>query len=379
MAQRRSDDDTYGDRGVSTDRGPDAPGPGLLLADLRIVDLSMWQPGHYATQLLADLGAEVIKVEPPGGDRMRKLPDRFVNFNGRKRTVVLDLRSKPDLARLRDLVRDSDVVVEGYRPGVADRLGVGFESLRAENPSLVYCSISGYGQSGPLSAAPGHDWNYQAYAGAMSGYEPGVSPRPARMLVADHGGGMAAAFGILAAVHCARRTGVGEHVDVSMADLVASWVAPMEAVDPRRAATAPHIEAPAHGVFAVADGYIVLGIFSEDSMWNDLCRELGLESYVGLGLHQRTESAAELRAALAERLLGFSRDAVVSRLGTRLPVSPVLTREEMLDHPHFRARGTVVPQGPDGMRALGHPLRFAVHPALPPGPAPNLPERNDTA
>jgi len=313
-------------------------------------------------------------VEPPGGDRMRKLPDRFVNFNGRKRTVALDLKSGADLVRLKELVRDCDIVVEGYRPGVADRLGVGFEALRRENPALVYCSISGFGQSGPLASAPGHDWNYQAYAGAMASDDETVAPAPAYLLVADHGGGMAAAFGILAAVHGARRTGVGEHVDVSMTDLVASWVAPMDAVDPRRAATGRHIDPPAHGAFAVADGYVVVGIFSEDRMWDELCAELGLDQYIGLDLHQRTEIAPTLRAAVAAKLVGYERDALVARLGLRLPISPVLSRAEMLDHPHFHARGTLVAQGPDGMRAVGHPVRFLVHPALEPGAAPALPD-----
>src|SRR5258706_14497369 len=120
-----------------------------MLAGLKVLDLSMWQPGHVATQLLADLGADVLKVEPPGGDRERVMADRVANFYGHKRSLVLDLKQAEQRDRLYDLVREADVVVEGYRPGQADRLGVGYERLAAINPALVYCSITGLGQARP--------------------------------------------------------------------------------------------------------------------------------------------------------------------------------------------------------------------------------------
>ena len=351
-----------------------------LLDDLKVLDLSLWQPGHYATQLLADLGADVLKVEPPGGDRMRPLVDRFVNYNGRKASMVLDLKDGDDRSAFLDLVADAEVVVENYRPGVADRLGVGVERLRSVNPALVLCSISGFGQTGPLAADTGHDLNYQAYAGAFTVGE-GAPPVPSALLVGDQGAGLAAAFAILAAVLCARRTGEGEHIDVSMADVLASWVAPVGAVDARREPSRSRSgAAPGMGTFETADGrFVVLGVFSEDHFWDDLCRALGLDRHVGLTMAERSARTEELRADLAAAIASSERDAIVGALAERsVPIAPVLNRLEMLEHPHFRERG-VITTGPDGYRAVGHPVRYAVHPALPPGPPPDLDDHRSLA
>lgn len=345
---------------------------GGLLDGLRVVDASLWQPGHYATQLLADLGADVVKIEPPGGDRMRPMAEKFELFNGRKRTRVLDLKSEAGRAELLALVHESEVFVENYRPGVADRLGVGFEALRAVNPAIVYCSISGFGQTGPLAGTTGHDPNYQAYAGAMTARE-GGPPMPSGVLVGDQGAGMAAAFAILAGVVCARRTGEGEHIDVSMTDVVASWVAAGGTLDRRRSAAERTLgPSPAMGVFAALDGHVVLGVHTEDHLWDALCTALGLPQHVGLTVAQRSAAAAQLRRELEEVVATWKRDALVEELGRHgAPVAPVLDREEMLDHPHFRERG-LFPEGPGGFRSLAHPIRYRIHPALPPGPAPSL-------
>src|SRR4051794_39396037 len=144
-----------------------------LLDGLRVLDLTMWRPGPYATQLLAQLGAEVLKVEPPGGEPMRAFRGHFDVLNRHKGSVVIDL--KADAARCLELAADADVFVEGYRPGVADRLGVGYEAVRAVNSRIVYCSISGYGASGPLASLPGHDVNYRAYAGTAPPDDGGTS------------------------------------------------------------------------------------------------------------------------------------------------------------------------------------------------------------
>ncbi|WP_236793746.1 CaiB/BaiF CoA-transferase family protein [Amycolatopsis sp. GM8] len=350
-----------------------------LLDGLRVLDLSLWQPGHYATQLLADLGAEVVKVEPPGGDRMRPVGDRFVNFNGHKKSVVLNLKDDRDRTALLDMVRDCEVVVENYRPGVAARLGVGFDQLRAVNPAIVLCSISGFGQTGPLAGTTGHDANYQAYAGAMTVAD-GHPPAPAGLLIGDQGSGLAAAFAILAAVVCARRTGEGEHIDVSMTDLLATWVAPLGAVDPRRAGmrtSDDHGGAPAMGTFRTRDDrWIVLGVYSEDHFWDALCDALGLGRYIGRTMAERSAGASALSADIAAAVATFEQTGLIEALEQRgVPVAPVLTRAEMLEHPHFRERG-VLTTGVDGYLTIAHPIRYTVHPALPPGPAPSLPERD---
>ena len=139
-----------------------------LLDGMRVLDAGIWRPVPHATQLLADLGAEVLKIEPPAGDPMRTFPDIFHDVASHKGSVVLDLRSDAGRARALELASRADVFCEGWRPGVADRLGVGYEHVKAVNPSIIYCSVSGYGQTGALAGVPGHDVNYQALAGAVA-------------------------------------------------------------------------------------------------------------------------------------------------------------------------------------------------------------------
>jgi crotonobetainyl-CoA:carnitine CoA-transferase CaiB-like acyl-CoA transferase len=345
---------------------------GGLLDGLRVLDASLWQPGHTASQLLADLGAEVIKLEPPGGDRMRLMPDRFFNFNSNKRSVVVDLKTVEGRARALALAAQAEVFLEGFRPGVADRLGVGFEQLRSVNQAIVYCSISGFGQTGPLASHTGHDYNYQAYAGAISMHhgEPVITP----VLIGDQGGAMTAAFAILAAVLCARRTGEGEWIDVSMADVIAGWVAPMGAIDSSRNVEQNNGIAGI-GAFVTRDGgHVVLGVFSESHLWDALCDGLGLSHLIGASVETRTASAEALNDELARAISADDRDALVARLtAASVPIAPVLTRVEMLDHPHFRARGLVTTAA-DGTRALGHPVRYINHPVHAVGYPPELDE-----
>ena len=350
---------------------------GGLLDGLRVIDLSLWQPGHVATQLLADLGAEVLKIEPPGGDRMRPQVGQFISFNGGKRSVVLNLKEEHDQRRFFGYVAEAEVVVENFRPGVADRLGVGFEALRAAQPSIVMCSITGFGQTGPLSQVAGHDHNYQAYAGAFT-FPDGQDPMPAGLLVGDQASGLAAAFAIVAAVLCARRTGGGEHIDVSIADLVAAWVAPYGPLDPSYPPTPSKERLPGIGTFRTADGsFVELGVYSEDHLWDELCNALGLSQHAGLTMDQRTEKASTLRADLAAVIGSRERDELVQFLSARtVPIAPILTRAEMLEHPNFRERG-VLTIGPDGLRRVGHPIRYTVHKALPPTTPPELDEHGD--
>src|SRR2546429_2137077 len=142
------------------------PGDTGLLSGVRVLDLSVWRPGPYATQLLAEIGADVLRVEPPGGDPMRGYRDLFASLNANKRSIVLDLKRDDDHRRALELAADADVLVEGFRPGVAARLGVGYEGVCAVAPSIVYCSVSGMGQSGPLRLLPRPRLHYQAGGGA---------------------------------------------------------------------------------------------------------------------------------------------------------------------------------------------------------------------
>jgi crotonobetainyl-CoA:carnitine CoA-transferase CaiB-like acyl-CoA transferase len=164
------------------------------LSGVRVLDFTIWRPGPYATQLLCELGADVLKVEPPTGDPMRSYPSLFAALNAGKRGIALDLKDGDARAEALALAAEADVVVESYRPGVAERLGIGAAAVRAVKPDVVYCSVSGMGQTGPLAQAPGHDLNYMAWAGALA--PDGELPRVPAIPVADLSGGMAAALSV---------------------------------------------------------------------------------------------------------------------------------------------------------------------------------------
>jgi crotonobetainyl-CoA:carnitine CoA-transferase CaiB-like acyl-CoA transferase len=192
-----------------------------LLAGVRILDLSRLLPAPFCTQYLAQLGAEVLKIEEPGGDYARSMSaEMFSLINRGKRSAVLDLKKPEDVAALKQLVRDADVLVESFRPGVMDRLGCGYEALRAINPRLVYAALTGYGYSGPYRDRAGHDMNYLAYAGVLD--QTGTSggpPTVSNVQIADlAGGGLTCALAIVAAVFGARSSGEGTFVDSAMLD-----------------------------------------------------------------------------------------------------------------------------------------------------------------
>ena len=314
----------------------------MLLDGLRVLDFSIWRPGPYATQLLAELGADVLKVEPPGGDPMRQYAGLFETLHAGKRSVVLDLKHDPDRARAGELARDADVVIEGYRPGVAARLGIGYDDMKAVNPRVVYCSISGMGQTGPLAHASGHDLNYMAWSGALS--PEGRAPAEPAIPVADLAGGMAAALQICAAVAQQRRTGEGAYLDVAMADVLATWTGPTrptaEGADPEARGV------PGYGTFETDDGWITLGIISEDHFWRPLCDALDLTDLGALGFLDRMQRFGELQPRIASAIRTRRRDALVTELlAANVPVAPVLNRTEMLALDHFQARGALTSLG----------------------------------
>jgi crotonobetainyl-CoA:carnitine CoA-transferase CaiB-like acyl-CoA transferase len=330
------------------------------LDGLRVLDLTMWRPGPYATQLLAQLGADVIKVEPPGGEPMRMFRDHFDVLNRNKRSVVLDLKSADGRAELARLAADAEVVVEGFRPGVADRLGAGHEALRALNPRLVYCSISGYGADGPLADVPGHDVNYRAYAAALP--PDAVSPEADDLPLADMAAATMAAFAITAAVLAARATGIGDRIDLGMADVLAHWTGTVPAAT-RSSGAGP---VPGYGVYPTRDGRkITLGVVSEERLWAATCRALGIEEHAGVPFAERLGRIAELDGAVSAAVAKLTRDEAVERLtAAGAPVAPLLSRAEMLALDHFAHR-KVQEEGP---------VRTTVHPPVKGGAAPEADE-----
>jgi crotonobetainyl-CoA:carnitine CoA-transferase CaiB-like acyl-CoA transferase len=264
-----------------------------------VVDFSTTLPGPYCSSLLARLGASVTCLEPPGGDSLRTMqPAAFESVGRGKNSVVVDLKDPAARDFALGLVDDADVVLEGWRPGVAARLGVGPETCLARNPRLVYCSISGYGATSPLASRPGHDLNFVAEAGATELCDPGGFP------VADLTAGMMAAVRVLAAVLWARQTGTGAFVDVSAAGAVRDWVNAIGG------AQAPEFVAgvgrmPHYGVFPTADGRLLaLGVAGEDHLWSELVTALGRPGWSAMTAAERFTRSDEIREYLRREISG---------------------------------------------------------------------------
>jgi alpha-methylacyl-CoA racemase len=336
----------------------------MSLDGIRVLDLTRLLPGAYCSLLLADMGADVIKVEEPGsGDYMRWYPPlvdgqsvAFNVLNRNKRSVTLNLKSDAGRELFLALAALADVVVEGNRPGVLDRLGVGWSVLRERNPRLVMAAITGYGQDGPLAQRAGHDLNYMAIAGALSlNARRGEAPHPLAVQVADiGGGGQAAAVAILGALLAVARGGQGRFLDVSMTDGALSWLAvPLSHVH----ATGAPVPRGMHrltgryacyGVYECADGrYLSVGAL-EPKFWRALCEAIGRPDLVE---DQYTEGEAQerVRSELAAVLASRTRAEWEERLaGLEVCCEPVLELEEVAGHPQIRERALVV-ERPTGL------------------------------
>jgi crotonobetainyl-CoA:carnitine CoA-transferase CaiB-like acyl-CoA transferase len=372
-----------------TNASPSAPPP---LAGLKVLDFSQNLPGPYATFLLACWGAEVIKVEPPKGDPGRFMEPFFSMVNRGKRSVVLDLRAPESRAAVEALVRWADVLVEGFRPGVMERLGCGFDRARELNPRIVYCSISAYGQEGPLRDHPGHDLNLQALSGVCHLERDGEgAPRGTMLPIADLSSSLLAVSSICAAL---TNRGEARYLDVAMADGVLSWSSVWgRGVDlagnaRRGLGSGPIVEVltrplvafleraklyamPHYGVFRARCGrWLTIGIVDEAHFWKALVEELDLAPFAKLPMPARIAAGPALRPLIARRLKRRDRGAWLRRfeeLG--VPASPVLTPEEAAEDAQVRARGLVDDRG--WMRA---PLPGAVHPTR---EAPKMGEHTD--
>ena len=341
-----------------------------LLAGVQVLDLSLHLPGPYATLLMAQLGADVIKVEPPGGDPARAFPRLFAAANQGKRSLSADLKSEAGRAQVRALAAEAAVVVEGWRPGVAARLGVGYEDVRRLNPQAVYCSISGFGQTGGNTMAPGHDLNYQASAGTLSVDATSVPDVPV-LPVADLASGLFAAFAVTAALVAQGRGAGGRLIDVSMTDVALTWaMARLDLADGGDVFT----QTPHYGVFLTADGRaMALGIVHEEHFWRGFCEVVGLAGWSSTTYAQR-RGDRDLRGAIAEAVAGWSCDELVTRLrAADVPASAVRLPWEALGDTHFVGRGTVRGAGPDAV--LGHPAHYSAGGSLiEVSPAPALDE-----
>jgi crotonobetainyl-CoA:carnitine CoA-transferase CaiB-like acyl-CoA transferase len=348
-----------------------ATGPAPL-AGLRVLDLSELLPGPYATSLLADLGAEVVKVERPGGDNARSIvPDMVESLNRGKRSICIDLKTEAGRAVLRRLAERSDVLVEGFRPGVTRRLGIDFDSLSALNPRLIYASVSGYGASGPQALRPGHDLNYLSAAGVVGLTQRGGAPtHDVNVPVADIAGSMFAVVSILAALAQRERDGRGQFLDVAIADAALHWTTPrlgswFAAKARGTAASAGLPRQPAYGVYPTADGRYLSIAAIEDPFFARLVAALGLTDLQGPALarhHDRVAHRARIDAAIAECLRTQPLAHWAALFDAQdVPCSPVNSLDDVLADPHFRARGMV--SEVDGQPRLRFPVPLRDLPA----------------
>ncbi len=365
------------------------------LGGVRVLDLSRLLPGGFCSLLLADHGADVLKVEDTGiGDYIRWAPPSvagaadsaksalFLALNRNKRSIRIDLKQDAGRTVLLDLARAHDIVLESFRPGVLDRLGVGYEALRAVNPKIVLCSISGYGQDGPLRDRPGHDMNYLGLVGllGLTGSADGPPVQSAGQIADLGGGALMAAFGILAALREAQRTGEGQVVDVSMADGALSWLALVAA---RHLAGG---EAPTRGGLELAGGlvcyrpdacsdggWVTLGAL-EPKFWQAWCRGVGRADLIGA---QFESPGSDAHARVQEIFAARSRaDWEAFAAEHECCLAPVLDLGEALDSELVRAREMVVgldqPGVAEPVRLLGAPVKLSRTPADTnrlPGPA----------
>ncbi|MEU1924695.1 CaiB/BaiF CoA-transferase family protein [Streptomyces albogriseolus] len=343
-----------------------APNDGPLTG-VRVVELAGIGPGPFAAMLLADLGADVVRVDRPGGPGLGIDPARDVT-NRNKRSVVVDLKAPDGAARVLDLAERADILIEGYRPGVAERLGVGPEECRARNPRLVYGRMTGWGQDGPLADRAGHDIGYIAVTGAlgMTG-EPGRPPvAPANLLGDYAGGSLYLVVGVLAALHHARASGTGQVVDAAIVDGTAHLTSMIHGMlaagvwQDRRGANLLDGGCPYYGTYATADGgHMAVGAL-EPRFYAEFLRLLDLTDLAGA--HADVTRWPELRTRVAERFASRTRDAWTAVFeGTDACVAPVLSLREAPHHPHLAARSTFTDHA--GITQPAPAPRFSATPA----------------
>jgi crotonobetainyl-CoA:carnitine CoA-transferase CaiB-like acyl-CoA transferase len=366
---------------------------GLPLQGLRVLDLSRLLPGGFCSLLLADFGADVVKVEDTGmGDYVRWAPPYyegadqtarsalFLALNRGKRSIRVDLKSDQGKEVLVRLARDADVLLESFRPGVLERLGVGYEQLREVNPRLVYCAITGYGQDGPNRDRSGHDMNYLGLNGllGLTGDADGAPVQSAGQIADIGGGAMTAVLGIMVALCERERSGEGQLVDCSMFDGALSWLAMVAAETfasgraPRRGELQLAGSITCYRPYRCADGYVTLGAL-EPKFWAAWCRGVGREDLVN---HAFDPPGSDTHRAVCEIFAQRTREQWREFASEHdCCLEPVLELDEALDSELVRAREMVVSLAQPGVeqpvRLLGVPIKLSRTPGDPtraPGP-----------
>lgn len=355
------------------------------LSGIRILDFSTLLPGPMATLMLAEAGADVIKIERPGkGDEMRRDNGDFAQLNRGKRSLTIDLKSADDLRRLLPLIAAADVLVEQFRPGVMDRLGLGYEALKALNPRLIYCSINGYGSTGPNALKPGHDLTYAAESGLLSqtAATDGAPAMPPVMIADVAGGSYPAVINILLALMQRERSGEGCYVEIAMFDQIFPLLQPcFSAVFGRGHWPQPNDApetgaAPRYCIYRTADDRFIAAAPVEEKFWQNFCAAIGLAP----GYIDDKRDPQATKAAVAAAIRSRSAADWERRLeGLDVACAVVRTFEEALNDRHFRSRGLLTRQvnyGATSMPALPVPVADCFRLDRIAGAAPALGEAN---
>lgn len=370
------------------------------LSGVRVLDLSRVLAGPFCSMMLGDLGADVVKIEQPGtGDETRHwgppfiapgLSAYFASVNRNKRSVVLDLKDPADLARVHALARHADVLIENFSPGTADRLGVGAERIRALNPRIIYCSISGFGPDGPYRDRPAYDLVVSAVGGliGITG-EPGGSPVKVGVAITDVCTGLAAHGAICAALYARERTGVGQRIDLSLLETQVGALVNVAAdflvsgAEPRRWGTAHATIVPYQG-FETADKPLIVAV-GNDQMWSRFCMAIGRADLASdprfatnpLRVEHRDACVAEIAAVLR----AHPRDEWVRVLNDAgVPCGPINTLGEVFADPQVLHRQMVTDldaPGGERYRAVGLPVKYSGTPAAIFRPVPGLGEHTE--
>ena len=364
----------------------------MPLEGMRVLDLTRLLPGPFCTLLLADMGADVIKVEDTdAGDYLRFTPPlsssgmsiHFHTLNRNKRSIAIDLKRREGRELLLELATWADVLIEQFRPGVMERLELGYETIKEVNPSIIYCSLTGYGQDGPYRDVAGHDINYLGYAGVLDSTGAAEGPPViCGVQIADLGaGGMFSALSILTAYIYMMKTGEGQHLDVSMMDGSISWLTVntgelfMTGKGPERGTQVLQGAFPCYNVYEAGDGYMAVGAL-ENKFWLRLCEILGRPEY---GPEQfNTEKTGEMFAWLKGKFKEKTRAEWMEVFaGEDACVSPVLSVTEMASDPQVLHRKMVVEVEDEKIgraKTLGIPVKFGATPGEMRRPAPGLGE-----
>lgn len=368
------------------------------LAGLKVLDFTRVLSGPFLTLQLADLGAEVLKIENPGiGDETRSFSPHiggeshyFLGLNRQKKSLVIDLKTEAGVALARSLAEKADVLVENFRPGVMDRLGLGYDTLSAANPRLIYCAVSGFGMTGPWRDMPSFDIVTQALSGALSvNGEPGRAPVKLGLPLGDMVGGIYGSMGVLSALHERHATGRGRLVDISLHDGMIGMLGYLAQIwfttgrDPRPVGTSHPNIAP-YGAFPASDGFIIIACLVQ-GFWTRLCEALGCPELANDPRFATGADRLAHRDALDEQIAQRTRQHPVAAWVERLsaadvPHAPILSVGQALAQPHTLAREMVVtathPAAGD-VRMVGRPIKFPGSPQAPLKAAPVLGEHTE--